>query len=75
MNRQPATIDIICPVTKQIEELRVHDGNHKVERAVRIGNDNEQGSFSVSDHIKLKLIVTHDFAQFCNIKGSQTCAA
>jgi hypothetical protein len=74
MNRQPAPIDIICPVTKQIEKLSVHDGNHKVERTVRIGNDNEQCGFSVSDHIKLKLIVTHDFAQLCNIKGSQTCA-
>ena len=59
MNGKPAAVQIISLITQEVEKLRVEDRHNKIERIVRIRNDNEQCRFVVAYGVKLHFVGFH----------------
>ncbi len=75
MDRQAASVLIICPFAEQIEKLGVAQGNQEIEGAVGVGHDEEQGGFLIAQGVQLQFVIGGDLTEFRNIEGSESCAA
>ena len=75
MDRKPPSIEVVRPITQQIEELGVHDGHHKVEGVVRVTDNDEERCLPVPKQVQLQLVVGHQLPQLPDIEGSQPCPA
>ena len=72
MDRQPATIHIVCFIAQQIEKLGLQHGNHEVKCGICIRHNEEQCSQPVTDHIQFHFIIGHDLTKLRYIKGSKS---
>ena len=45
MDRQAAAVEVVRLVAQQVEKLGVHERRHKIEGAVRVGDNDEQADF------------------------------
>ena len=72
---KPSPVHIIGSVTKQVEKLRVHDRNDKIECVIRIGDDDEHRRLAVSQQIKFHFVIAHDLPQLSDIEWCQPCTA
>ena len=52
MDREPAPVDVIGLFAEKIEELGVAEGDQEVEGIVRIGHDQKQSCFLVTQSIQ-----------------------
>ena len=59
---KPASMLIICFITKQVKELGVHDRYHKVECVICITNDDKHGCSLIANHIQFHFVIGHDFS-------------
>src|SRR5699024_303327 len=75
MDRQPPAIYVICLFAQQVEQLGVNHRDQEVEGAVRIGHDEEQCCFPVTQGVQLQLIVGRNLPKLRNIKGGQAGTA
>lgn len=75
MHRQPAAIYIIGLFAQQVEKLGIGHTDEKIERVVRVGNDDEQRRFAVAQRIQLQLVVGRQLAQLLYVKRGQPRAA
>ena len=53
MDRQAPAEMVICPVTQQVEQLRIHDACNEIEGIICITDNDEQRRLPVSHQIQL----------------------
>ena len=75
MDRQSPVINIVSDLAKQVEQLRVHDTDDKVESIICVGDNNKQCRPLSPQLIKLQFIITCKLPKLCNIKRSKPCTA
>ena len=63
MDGQAAAVEVVRLVAQEVEKLGVHEGRHKVEGAVRVREDDEQGRFPVAQRVQLQLVIGRQFPQ------------
>ena len=71
MIREPPSMLIVCLIAQQVKQLRIHDGDHKIEGIVCIADDDEHRCPSLAQHIQFQFIVGHQVAQLLDIEGCQ----
>lgn len=59
-----------CFFTENIEHLGVHHRRDKMKGGIGIRNHHKQCCFFMSNPVNFQLIIRHQIANFCNIKGS-----
>ena len=75
MDGQLAAVHIICLVAQQIEKLRVHHADEKVEGGIRVRHDEEQCCFLIAQRVQLQLVVHGKISQLLDVEGSEPRAA
>ena len=75
MNRQAPAVHIVGFFTQQVEKLGIAHGNEKVKGIIRVGHDDEQGSFPVAQRVQLQLVIGRQLPKLLNVKGRKPCAA
>ena len=71
MDGQPPAVEVIRLVAKQIEKLTIHEGGHKIEGAVRIGEDHKQRRLLVAQGVKFQFVIRHQVPQLLDVEGSK----
>ena len=71
MDGQPPAVEVIRLVAEQIEKLTIHEGGHKIEGTVRIGEDHKQRRLAVAQGIQFQFIIFHQVPQLLDIEGSK----
>ena len=69
MDRQLASIHIVCLVAEQIEKLGIDHADKEIERAVRIRHDKEQRRFLIAQRVQLQFIVHSEVTQLLDVEG------
>ena len=75
MNRQAAAVEVVRLVAQKVEKLGVHERRHKIEGAVRIGENDEQRRFPVAQGVQFQFVLRHKVPQFLNVKGREAGTA
>ena len=75
MNREPAAIDIVRLLAKQVEELCIRHTDEEVESAVRIAHDQEQRCLLIPEGIQLQFVVGRQLPELLDIEDCKPCAA
>ena len=69
MDGQAPAVEVIGLVAEQVESLRVHQGGHEIEGAVRIRENHEQRRFAVAQGVKLQFVRFHQVPELFYVKG------
>lgn len=75
MDRQAAAVEVVRLVAQKVEKLGVHERRHKIEGAVRVGENDKQCRFPVSQRVQLQLVLRHEVPQLLDVKGRKAGAA
>ena len=75
MDGQAPAVNVVGLLAQKVEKLAVHHGNEEVKGAVRVGHDEEQRSFAVSQSVQRQLVAARDLAQLGDVEGSKASAA
>ena len=75
MDGQPPAVEVIRLVAEQIKKLTIHEGGHKIEGAVRIGEDHKQRCLLVAQGIQFQFVIRHQVPQLLDIEGSKSGTA
>ena len=59
MDRQAAAVEVVRLVAQKVEKLGVHERRHKIEGAVRVGENDEQRRFPVSQGVQFQFVLRH----------------
>ena len=75
MDRQTPAVHVVRLVAQKIEKLGIHQRGEKIERVVRIGNDDKQGGPLVAQRVQLQLVVGRQLPKLLNVERGHSCAA
>ena len=75
MDREPAAVDIVRFLAKQVEELCICHTDEEFEGAVRIAHNQEQRRFLIPQGIQLQFVIGRQFPELLDIKDGKPCAA
>ena len=75
VNRQASAVHIIRFLAQQIEKLGIAERNEEVEGIVGVRHDDKQRGFSVTQGIKLKLVIGGQITQLLNVERGKARAA
>ena len=75
MMGQAAPVNIVRPLTQEIEHLRKGQRHKEIVGAVRVADAEKGCCAPVAHAVKLQLVIGHDFPELGDVKGSQTSAA
>ena len=68
MDGQPPAIHVICLFAQQIEKLGANHADNEIKRRIRVGHNEEQRRFLVSQSIQFQLVIGGNLPQFGNVK-------
>ena len=75
MNRQSATVHIVCLFAEQVEQLGINHGDQEIKGRIRIRHNQEQRRFLVSEGIQLQFVIGSYISDFLNIKRGKSRTA